>query len=39
MLVPGDVGTPEIRPVAVLIDSPFGRPLALKIEGSFVAVI
>ena len=29
VLVPAVVGVPEIRPVAALIDSPAGRPVAL----------
>ena len=37
--VPAAVGDPEIKPVAVLIDSPAGKPAALKLVGLFVAVI
>ena len=37
--VPTCMGAPEIRPVAVSTVRPFGRPLAAKLVGSFVAVI
>ena len=37
--VPATVGVPEIRPVALLKESPAGRPVALKLVGAPVAVI
>ena len=37
--VPAAVGVPEIRPVVVLIVSPAGSPVALKLVGLLVAVI
>ena len=37
--VPAAVGVPEINPVAVLIASPAGNPVAPKLVGEFVAVI
>ena len=37
--VPMVVGVPEIRPVAVLIDRPAGKPAALKLAGLLVAKI
>ena len=36
---PEAVGVPEMRPVAVLIARPGGRPLAPKLVGELVAVI
>jgi hypothetical protein len=39
LVVPAAVGVPEISPVMVLIESPVGRGLALKLVGLFVAVI
>jgi hypothetical protein len=38
-VVPAVVGVPEMSPVVVLIESPVGRGLALKLVGLFVAVI
>ena len=37
--LPVTVGVPEMRPVAVLTESPAGRPVALKLVGLFIAVI
>ena len=37
--VPAAVGVPEIRPFAVLTESPAGNPVALKLAGLLVAVI
>src|ERR1017187_10209321 len=37
--VPAAVGVPEIRPVALLKESPAGSPVALKLVGELVAVI
>ena len=37
--VPAVVGLPEINPVAVFIERPAGRPVALKLAGLFSAVI
>ena len=37
--VPVAVGVPLIKPVVVLITSPAGRPVALKLAGPLVAVI
>ena len=37
--VPAAVGVPEMRPVAVLTESPAGNPVALKLVGLLVAVI
>ena len=37
--VPEEAGVPEINPVPVLIDTPVGSPVALKLVGLFVAVI
>ena len=37
--LPAVTGVPEIRPVAVLIESPPGNPVALKLVGLLVAVI
>src|SRR3989338_11458508 len=37
--VPAVVGVPEIRPVPVLMVSPAGSPVALKLVGLLVAVI
>ncbi len=37
--VPAAVGVPEIKPVAVLIESPVGKPVALKLVGLLEAVI
>jgi hypothetical protein len=37
--VPAALGVPEINPVVVLIDSPEGSPVALKLVGLLVAVI
>ena len=39
LVVPVDVGVPEITPVLVLTISPAGRGLALKLVGLLVAVI
>lgn len=39
VLVPAAVGAPEIRPVAVLILNPAGKPVALKLVGALFAVI
>ncbi len=36
---PAAVGVPEISPVPVLMLSPAGKPMALKLSGLFVAVI
>jgi len=36
---PGAVGVPEIKPVAVLIDNPAGKPVAPKLVGMLEAVI
>jgi len=36
---PAVVGVPEIRPVPVLMESPAGIPVALKLVGLLVAVI
>ena len=36
---PKAVGVPEIRPLAVLTESPAGSPVALKLVGVFEAVI
>ena len=33
------LGVPEIRPVVVLIESPPGRPVALKVVGELSALI
>ena len=33
------LGVPEIRPVPVLIESPPGRPVALKVVGELSALI
>ncbi len=33
------LGVPEMRPVPVLIESPPGRPVALKVVGELSAVI
>jgi hypothetical protein len=33
------LGVPEMRPVVVLIESPPGRPVALKVVGELSAVI
>jgi hypothetical protein len=38
-VVAAAVGDPEITPVAVLIESPAGMPVAPKLVGEFVAVI
>jgi hypothetical protein len=38
MDVPAVVGVPEINPVAVLMESPAGNPLAPKLVGLLVAV-
>ncbi len=37
--VPAVVGVPEMTPVDVLMESPDGRPVALKAVGLLVAVI
>jgi hypothetical protein len=37
--VPEVVGVPVIRPLTVLIESPAGNPVALKLAGLLVAVI
>jgi hypothetical protein len=37
--VPAVVGVPEMSPLEVLMDSPAGRPVALKLVGLLVAVI
>ena len=37
--VPAAVGVPEMTPVAVLTESPAGKPAALKLVGFLVAVI
>ena len=37
--VPAAVGVPEIKPVAVFIDRPAGKPVAPKLVGVLVAVI
>jgi hypothetical protein len=36
---PDAVGVPEMAPVAVLTESPAGRPVALKLVGLLLAVI
>ena len=38
-VVPGAVGVPKIKPVAVLTDNPAGKPVAPKLVGLLVAVI
>lgn len=35
----GTLGVPEMRPVAVLMDNPPGRPVALKEVGELFALI
>jgi hypothetical protein len=37
--VPAAVGVPEMRPVALLKESPAGSPVALKLVGELAAVI
>lgn len=37
--VPLVIGVPEIKPVAVLTDSPAGSPVAAKLAGTLLAVI
>jgi hypothetical protein len=37
--VPEVVGVPVMRPLTVLIESPAGNPVALKLAGLLVAVI
>ena len=37
--LPAAVGVPEIRPVAVSMESPAGSPVASKLVGLLVAVI
>jgi hypothetical protein len=37
--VPAADGVPEMSPVTVLIESPAGKPVALKLVGLLVAVI
>ena len=39
LALPAVVGVPEITPVVVPIDSPAGRPVALKLFGLFVAAM
>ena len=39
LVAPVAVGAPEMTPVDVLIESPAGNPVALKLVGLFVAVI
>jgi hypothetical protein len=39
LVVPAAVGVPEITPVLVLMVSPAGSPVALKLVGLLVAVI
>ena len=37
--VPAAVGVPEMTPVVVLMESPAGNPVALKLVGLLLAVI
>jgi hypothetical protein len=37
--VPATDGVPEMRPVALLKESPAGSPVAVKLEGELVPVI
>lgn len=37
--VPAPVGVPEMRPLALLTESPAGNPVAPKLVGELVAVI
>jgi len=39
LVLPATAGTPDICPVNVFIESPLGRPVALKLVGLFVPVI